>query len=262
MNSRWLSTSRSSRAVISLNVRASRCCSALPSDLGARREVALRDAAGGLVEPAHRPGDLAGDQGAGAEPEHEHEQADRDQAERRAPRGAADGVDALGDAHRPAGCVGALPGIGTAVARIVWSSVSLWRCSCTTRAAQRGGDLRPAAVVDAEPLLARGVGEQAPVRADDDHAAAQPRRGAVDDALELRRAPRVDGRREELGLAARLRLHLAVDAVAQADDQRDLEGDDRQHQHVGERQQQADPEGYENSSGAVKRKPTPRTVCR
>ena len=33
MNSRWLSTSRSSRAVISLNVRASRCCSALPSGL-------------------------------------------------------------------------------------------------------------------------------------------------------------------------------------------------------------------------------------
>ena len=33
-------------------------------------------------------------------------------------------------------------------------------------------------------------------------------------------------------------------------------------QHVGERQQQAEPEAYENSSGAVKRKPTPRTVCR
>ena len=129
-------------------------------------------------------------------------------------------------------------------------------------AAQGGGDLRPAAVVDAQPLLARGVGEQGPVRADDDHAAAQPRRGAGDDALELRAASRVDGRREELGLAARLRLHLGVDPVAQVDHQRDLEGDDREHQHVGERQQETDPEGYENSSGAVNRKPTPRTVCR
>ena len=41
-----------------------------------------------------------------------------------------------------------------------------------------------------------------------------------------------------------------------------LERDDRQHQHVGERQQEAEAEAYESSSGAVKRKPTPRTVCR
>ena len=76
-----------------------------------------------------------------------------------------------------------------------------------------------------------------------------------------RRSPEVDGRGEELRLAARLRADLGIDPVAQAEDQRYLEGDDRQHQHIGERQQQSEPEAYENSSGAVKRKPTPRTVC-
>ena len=65
----------------------------------------------------------------------------------------------------------------------------------------------------------------------------------------------------DVGLRARLRPDLVVDPVAQAHDERDLERDDRQHQHVRERQQQAEPEAYENSSGAVKRKPTPRTVC-
>ena len=93
----------------------------------------------------------------------------------------------------------------------------------------------------------------------------RPRRrsaGQVGHALQLVGAPQVDGRREELGLTERLRLDLGVDAVAQVDDQRHLERDDRQHEHVGERQQKAEPEGYENSSGAVNRKPTPRTVCR
>ena len=72
----------------------------------------------------------------------------------------------------------------------------------------------------------------------------------------------VAGGSEEVGLAARLRGHLVVDAVAQAEDQRHLESDNGQHQHVRQRQQQATPEAYENSSGAVKRNPTPRTVCR
>ncbi len=99
------------------------------------------------------------------------------------------------------------------------------------------------------------------MRADDDHAAAQPVAGDARDAREVAALTEVDGRGEELGLAARLRADLRVDAVAQAEDQRYLERDDRQHQHVGERQQQAEPEAYENSSGAVNRKPTPRTVC-
>ena len=69
------------------------------------------------------------------------------------------------------------------------------------------------------------------------------------------------GRRDDVRLAARLGPDLGVDAVAQAERQRDAERDDRQQQHVGERQQQAERAGLRrHSSGAVKRKPTPRTV--
>ena len=68
------------------------------------------------------------------------------------------------------------------------------------------------------------------------------------------------GRGGDLGLAARLRADLAVDAVAQVERERHLERDDRQQQHVGERQEQAAAEAH--SSGPRKRKPTPRTVSR
>ena len=70
------------------------------------------------------------------------------------------------------------------------------------------------------------------------------------------------GRGGDLGLAQRLRAHLGVDAVAQVERERHLERDDRQQQDVGQRQQQSGAEAYVGSSGARKRKPTPRTVCR
>jgi hypothetical protein len=74
----------------------------------------------------------------------------------------------------------------------------------------------------------------------------------------------VGGRgRDDIGLAARLKAHLVVDAVAQREAERHRERDDRQQQHVGQRQQQADSQSYGAiSSGALKRNPTPRTVWR
>jgi hypothetical protein len=49
--------------------------------------------------------------------------------------------------------------------------------------------------------------------------------------------------------------------MAQRDDQRHLHGDDGQQQDVGQDEEQAQPEAYgASSSGALKRKPTPRTV--
>ncbi len=69
-------------------------------------------------------------------------------------------------------------------------------------------------------------------------------------------------RGHDVRLGARLGAHLGVDAVAQADRERHLERDDREQQDVRERQQQAPAQRHRNSSGAVKRKPTPRTVCR
>ena len=81
-------------------------------------------------------------------------------------------------------------------------------------------------------------------------------------AARLRRVEELGGAgRDHVGLAARLALHLGVDAVAQAERQRHAEGDQRQQQHVGERQQEGGAEAYgSSSSGAAKRKPTPRTV--
>ena len=75
-------------------------------------------------------------------------------------------------------------------------------------------------------------------------------------AQQLRR-----GGRDHVGLAARLTAHLGVDPVAQADRQRNAEGDQRQQQDVGQRQQEGGSEAYgPSTSGAAKRKPTPRTV--
>ncbi len=87
----------------------------------------------------------------------------------------------------------------------------------------------------------------------------------MDEALQGRSPGRVEqlrgGRRDHVGLAAGLTPHLGVDPVAQAHRQRHAEGDQRQQQDVGQRQQEGGPEAYGSStSGAAKRKPTPRTV--
>ena len=76
-------------------------------DRHAGGEVAVAEPGGGGVEPPQRPRDLARDQRAGAEAEQQHEPADRDEAEDRGAGGAADGLDALGDAHGALGAAGA-----------------------------------------------------------------------------------------------------------------------------------------------------------
>ena len=76
------------------------------------------------------------------------------------------------------------------------------------------------------------------------------------------------GGRQHLRLGARLRAHLVIDAPTDARGQGDLERDDGQQQDVGQRQEQPDTEAYDaasaraSSSGALRRKPTPRIVCR
>ena len=146
---------------MSLNVRARRCCSALPSTFARadRSPSATRRAA--WSSRRDRPGDLARDQRAGAEAEHEHEQADRDQAERRPSGGAVDGAGVLGDpdgADRLAHA-GAQDGHRGGEDRLAQGlAVALLLVGV---AAERGRDLGPAAVVEADPLLARGVGDAA-----------------------------------------------------------------------------------------------------
>ena len=93
------------------------------------------------------------------------------------------------------------------------------------------------------------------------------RRGGLDEALEvvaLAGAEQVGGRRgDDVGLPARLRADLGVDAVGDARRERHLERDDREHQHVGQREQQPGAEAYGACPppGAAKRKPTPRTCA-
>ena len=249
---------------MSLNVRASRCCSALPSTFARadRSPSATRRAAWSSrrTGPATWPAITRAE----PEPEHEHERPDRDQPERGAPGRAVDRFDALRHAHGAHDLAGAgaadrhgrredRPSERLAVALLLLGVVG-----------ERLLDLRARAVVEAEPLVAVRVRDQPAVRADHDHTAAHLLGGARGHLLEaLTRAQLVlERHRDELGLAHRLRLHFGVDAVADADDERDLERDDREHQHVGERQQESEAEAYESSSGAVNRKPTPRTVCR
>ena len=96
----------------------------------------------------------------------------------------------------------------------------------------------------------------------------RPRTLSAETRTSRRRPARLDrveqlrgGGGDDVGLAAGLPADLGVDAVAQAQRQRHAEGDQRQQQYVGQRQQEGGPEAYgPSSSGAAKRKPTPRTV--
>ena len=68
------------------------------------------------------------------------------------------------------------------------------------------------------------------------------------------------GGRDHLRLCRRLRLHLGIDAAREAEHERNLEHDQHEHEHVGERREEFQAETQRSSSGEAKRKPTPRTV--
>jgi hypothetical protein len=129
------------------------------------------------------------------------------------------------------------------------------------------GDLGAAPVARAELGGSRAVGDQHAAGVDDHHAAADRRRGGDHELAQLVALPSCEppgrGGRHHVGLAARLQADLLVLTVAQRDGERQRERDDREQQDVREREQQPDAEAYGAiSSGALKRKPTPRTVCR
>ncbi len=233
---------------------------ALDRDAGV--EVAAGDLTGGAVEAADRAGDLLRDQRAGNDAKRQHHGGDRGDVEDRGAHGAVDGVDALGDPDRAAGAAvlehrhrggedfGAE---GFAVAGDLLAV-----------AAQRRPHLGPVGVAAA--WLGPGrVGDQAATAVDDDDAAAD---AVGRDSNQPPQPPRLDraeqlrgGDGDDVGLAAGLAADLGVDAVAQAQRQRHAKRDQRQRQHVGQRQQQGGPEAYGSSArGAAKRKPTPRTV--
>lgn len=64
-----------------------------------------------------------------------------------------------------------------------------------------------------------------------------------------------------VGLTACLRPDLRVHTVAQAERQRDPERDDGQQQQIGRGQEKEGSQAYgAETSGVIKRNPTPRTV--
>ena len=262
-NSRWPATSRSSRAAISLNVRARPCCSAEPST-GTRVE---RSPWPRRAAAASRRPQRAARSGARSARRRRARAAARARRPRSSPR-----IE-VRVARRTASTLWVMrtapsgrPALrtGTAVARISASSVSERRSSWTGVAAQGRGDLGAAGVRRAELGGAVGVGDEDAVGVGDDHAPARGLRDGADDPAQLGLAAELArrGGGGDLGLVERLRADLGVDAVAQVERERHLERDDRQQQHVGQRQQQSGAEAYCCSSGARKRKPTPRTVCR
>jgi hypothetical protein len=67
--------------------------------------------------------------------------------------------------------------------------------------------------------------------------------------------------RNHIGLASGLGADLGINAIPQAQRQRDAECDDGQQQQVGRGQEKAGSQGYgATTSEAMNRKPTPRTV--
>ena len=91
-------------------------------ELGARAQIAVRDAARDLLEPLQRPADLRRDQRARDQPEREHDQRDQRRG-RAATRCTAECSAATLWVTRTAPTVRPLWMIGTAVARISWPSV-------------------------------------------------------------------------------------------------------------------------------------------
>ena len=249
---------------MSLNVRASARCSALPSTLARadRSPSATRRAASSSRRTG--PATWRAISAPAREAEHEHEQPDGDQPERRAAGGARDGVHALGDAHRADHACPA-PHDGTAVARIVSSSVSLRRCSWhgVAAAARRRS---PAACRSRCPSRSSPA-ESATRRPSRSTTITRPRTAAARPwsatllAVAARSARSTVAATNSAWLSACERTSESTRS-RRLMIERDLERDDRQHEHVGERQQKAEAEAYESASGAVNRNPTPRTVCR
>ena len=204
-------------------------------------QVAGGDPARRLVQPPDRASELARDHHSGSQAEREHERADQGEAEDVAAHGAMHRRDALGYAHRALDAPAAQDrGSGGEDLRV--------QCLALPRvleafSLQGGGDLRAAAVVGssaADPALSainrprrstittRPLTELAAART----SCSEPRR--------LGPPKRLRGRgRDDVGLARGLGANLRIDSPAQLERQRHLERDDRQHEDIREREQQA-----------------------
>ena len=237
-------------------------------DRRARVEVARRRRARGRVEAAQRAARSGRAITAPARrPSSEHDRAD----ERRARRSsgatrAVDGRDALRDAHRARDRRSVRAAIGTAVARMLLAERVAAALAPGRAAAQRRGDLGAVRVVAPSATGPAQSASSAPLRVD---ARSRARARCAADARELPQPARARRREQvgggggdDVGLAARLRAHLGVDAVAQAE----ARAAPRARRSPAAARRRAPAAGAcaglraQLLVGAAKRKPTPRTV--
>ena len=135
-------------------------------------------------------------------------------------------------------------------------------CSLLGPARERCGDLGAIAVRGQAKAGAGRVGDEPSLGVDHDHPGAEVTARLPDELAQPGGVSSLCGRgcRDHLRLRRGLCLHLGVDAAREAEHEWDLEHDQDEHEHVGERRQQFQPEAQRSSSGEAKRKPTPRTV--
>ena len=169
----------------------------------------------------------------------------------RDPHGA-DGCGAVNDRHRRGEDL-----LAERVARAFGSAAG---APCSALA-----DLRAFRVARAEQFRSGAVGKHLAGAVDDDHPPAHRGGGrrarASAGRYGARREQVCGGRGYEVGFTLRLRAHLAVHPCAETQRKRHTERDDREQHDVGECGEQSGAKAYGSaSSGAAKRKPTPRTV--
>ncbi len=135
---------------------------------------------------------------------------------------------------------------GTAVARMLSPMTVARALDLDGAAVERRRDLRPARVALPGGGRRRAVGEHQARCVEDQHATPHGRGAGVCErfkALRVRRADQVRrGGGDHVSLAECLRAHLRVDAVSKAQGERHPQRDDRQDEHIGEREQQASPQ--------------------
>ena len=200
----------------------------------------------------------AGQQPGDAEPEDEGGEPEPDERERVPADLRAHGVHGLRHADGPGPAALVEDGDGGEEQLLV-QRLAVAR-ALRDAAAQRLGDLGAAAVGAGRDARGSRVAEQAPARVNDDHAAAHRACGRAGELGQLVAPvePPCGAGRDELRLVGGLGLDLGIDPLGQVERQGDLERDEHEHEHVGERRELEDADAH--VSWAAKRNPTPRTV--
>ena len=233
-------------------------------DLCARLEVAGGNPLGRRLEASHRAGDRTRDHSTRDQPDEQHCKPDRREIEHDVAHRAVGRLDALRHSYRARDLSVPEDRSGCREDPLVERSTAARELPRLPR--QGISDLGTIERL-AEHGRMRTVGEYACMAVNHDHPAPHRARNSLDERLQTHAVCRTDqvgrGRREHVGVVASLGMDLGMHAATQAERQRHFERDDREDEHIGNSEDDSRPEGQcGNSSGPLKRNPTPRTVCR